>query len=292
MGAINSLMKRWGFVRLDQFGLTLTAEGRVLANRPVLDDGFGGRIVGWRDDDLVAMQLEKWPAAQQSARPAAIFQAPIPPPIQAPVHAPIQSAPALQPATIVAEAPVVEEDDWEWTIAMARARAAADEVEEAVVELSSPKPKPRAPTTKPMATVATPKLENTVPYAENPFMAQSWDESRTPRSVVKTVVRQPEGFHHEPTRQVNQRAQSPHTIIPVPKMPRATEQQARLAPVVRAPQVALSPRRSAKGTGQQVSEDTVRTSAVPANDDSTRPSIVLPQQSLPSITKRVAAPQK
>ncbi|MDB4958561.1 MAG: hypothetical protein JWO36_6130, partial [Myxococcales bacterium] len=181
--------------------------------------------------------------------------------------------------------------------------AAAEMVEEAVVELSSPKPQPRKPTTQPMATVAAPKQENTVPYAENPFFAPtSWDD-RTPRSVVKTVVRQSE----RSIQRTAPRASSPATIIPVPKMPRAAEHQSRLEPVLRTPQVAMPPRRTAKGTGQQLTEETVRTSAVPpapemertserwraANDEATKPSIALPpQQRLPSITKRVAAPQK
>ncbi|MDB4956594.1 MAG: hypothetical protein JWO36_4163, partial [Myxococcales bacterium] len=114
MGAIGRLMKRWGFVRLDQFGLTLTAENRVLATRPVLDDGFGGRIVGWRDDDLAALQLEKWPASVPAvvARPS-LAKTPTQP-------APIVVRAPLPLATIVAEPEPVDEDDWEWTIAMAR----------------------------------------------------------------------------------------------------------------------------------------------------------------------------
>jgi len=81
---------------------------------------------------------------------------------------------------------------------------------------------------------------------------------------------------------------------PGPKMPTMGAYAQRLAPVVRAPQVGAPPRRTAKGTGQQHSEDTVRTQAAPANDDQTRPSLVLPLpvSGLPSVTKRVAAPQK
>ncbi len=55
MPAIEHLLKRMGFVRLSKYGLVLTPEGRIMSLRPaVLDDGMGGRIVGWRDHDLVA----------------------------------------------------------------------------------------------------------------------------------------------------------------------------------------------------------------------------------------------
>ena len=335
MSAIDSLMKRFGLVRLDQYGLSLTVDDRIVSTRPVLDDGFGVRIVGWRGDDLVAMQLETWPAAQpparaatqaarraapQSARPTAAQAAPGWTPVPAPNIPASESAPVEvlpQPSMVAGEPPV--EEDWEWEIAVARARAVADEVEQAVIELSSPKPKAWTQPSQPFAKVATPKLENTVPYAQNPFVAANWDESRTPRSVVKTVVRPAQdSFPSEPTRQVNawardgasqrtlaSRAQSPKTIIAVPSMPRAMEHQSRLTPVIRASQAPLPPRRTAKGTGQQPSEDTVLTApspeavphsslrpARPANDDTTKPSVALPRQQLPSITRRFAAAQK
>ena len=75
MPAIDSLMKRLGYVKLSSYGLVLTPEGRVLSMRPAaLDDGLGGRIVGWEEGDLAAMELDKW----EPARPAPKFDCPGP----------------------------------------------------------------------------------------------------------------------------------------------------------------------------------------------------------------------
>jgi hypothetical protein len=146
MPAIQSVMKRLGFVKLRDYGLVLTPEGRILSIRPaVLDDGLGGRIVGWKDDDLAAMELERWSelgramAAKPASRPAVatpVAVRPIAPLPQKPVAAPAPQAmkppPTPQRVVAVASEPVVEEDDWEWTIAIARARAAAEEADQAV----------------------------------------------------------------------------------------------------------------------------------------------------------------
>ena len=74
MGAINRLLKRWGYARLDEFGLLLTADDRIVATRPmVLDDGLGAPVVGWRDGDLAAIELAPWtrPADQRPSQPRA-----------------------------------------------------------------------------------------------------------------------------------------------------------------------------------------------------------------------------
>ena len=60
MGAIDNFLKRWGFAKLDRYGLVLTGDERVITTRPVLDDGLGGKIVGWLEGDLAAMELETW----------------------------------------------------------------------------------------------------------------------------------------------------------------------------------------------------------------------------------------
>src|SRR5215831_19179029 len=61
MPAIQHLLRRWGFVKLHKYGLELTADGRVLSTRPaVLDDGTGGRIVGWQDGDVSIWKLSRW----------------------------------------------------------------------------------------------------------------------------------------------------------------------------------------------------------------------------------------
>src|SRR4051794_10788904 len=71
MPAISNLMKRLGYAKLSRYGLVLTPEDRVLSMRPaVLDDGLGGRIVGWEDGDLAAMELTKWEPARPAAKPA------------------------------------------------------------------------------------------------------------------------------------------------------------------------------------------------------------------------------
>ena len=47
--------------------LVLAPDGRILSMRPsVLDDGLGGRVVGWEDGDLAAAELQTW----EPARPA------------------------------------------------------------------------------------------------------------------------------------------------------------------------------------------------------------------------------
>src|SRR5438045_3945762 len=125
MGAIDKLFKRWGFVKLDRYGLVLTPEDRVLATRPtVLDDGTGGRIVGWEGSDLAFSELQAWVPGETKVRrdivpPAPLVRAlsrpaPPPPPQPKPQPAPQRMA-VVAPA--VAPQPPVEEDEWEWEIA-------------------------------------------------------------------------------------------------------------------------------------------------------------------------------
>ncbi|MGE0398077.1 MAG: hypothetical protein AB7T06_15355 [Kofleriaceae bacterium] len=150
MPAIHSVLKRLGFVKLRDYGLVLTPEGRILSIRPaVLDDGLGGRIVGWKDDDLAAMELERWSelgramAAKPAALPAVAKPVAVRPLAPLPVAPPPvkpKAPPTPQKPVVVAPEPVVEEDDWEWTIAIARARAAAEEVEQAAAAVQPPRP--------------------------------------------------------------------------------------------------------------------------------------------------------
>jgi hypothetical protein len=244
MGTMGRLLKRFGYIKLSDYGLCLTSEGTV---EPLFK-----------------------PTPMPLPRPARVMDVAVP-------------LPAV-PAPMVAAAAEPEEDDWEWHIAIARARAVADDIDQAVVELDTPKvvrldtPKRKASNTQPLAAMSpqkTPVTDKTVPYAENPFH-ESWEaqDSRTPRAVVKTVVR---------------RSSLADTIIPVPKMPTMSEPR-RLEPVVRAKPSAQAPvRRIAKGTGPGVvTEETIRMSptALPpaAVDDATRPGLLLP-----SVTKRAAA---
>jgi hypothetical protein len=166
MGAIDNFLKRWGFAKLDRYGLILTPDDRVISMRPaVLDDGLGGKIVGWLEGDLAAMELDRWgatkpatakpvtaPASLHKLPPTARVVAPAVPASPAPNTAPaaaktsrplpgVAPVAAPIPPRATAAAPVVAvnaepgEDEWEWEIAMARARAAAEEVEEARVDL-------------------------------------------------------------------------------------------------------------------------------------------------------------
>ena len=153
------LLARLGLVRIADYGLVLTPDNRILSTRPaVLDDGLGGKIVGWHEGDLAAMELERWqPIGVAGAKPspAKLVALPPPPPkltakplpgvaapspiagvqaaatVQAPVAAPLHApAPVIAPPAPVQVAPAAppEEDEWEWEIAVAKARAAADPI--------------------------------------------------------------------------------------------------------------------------------------------------------------------
>src|SRR4051812_48223914 len=149
MPAIQQLLQRWGFVKLRRYGLELTSDGRILSTRPaVLDDGTGGRVVGWQDGDVSIWKLSRWSGASGVgspvaspviAPPAAAPRAPSTPVTPTiPAFSEIQAAPAAPSRASarviraeVAGEPVVDEDDWEWTIALARARVAVEETESA-----------------------------------------------------------------------------------------------------------------------------------------------------------------
>lgn len=191
MPAIDRLMKRLGYVKLSSYGLVLTPEGRVLSMRPAtLDDGLGGRIVGWEEGDLAAMELEKWEPARPAPRSAVatrVAVTPRPPAIPTLTRPPIPTmvvretalpasvaqVPTIRPAPVVAAKvapePVVEEDDWEWTIAIARARAAADEAELAAAAPPPAPPKFIAAKTLPIAKVAE--------HKPDPIKADAWPKT-------------------------------------------------------------------------------------------------------------------
>lgn len=256
MGAFDNLFRRMGYAKLNRYGLVLTGDDRVLATRPhVLDDGFGGKIVGWTDDDMAAMELDHWgkPKPMPAKRLAGkkVIQPPPRPPqrttVQTPVvtaapvvvaPAPVVVAPApvvvAPPAPVVAAEPETEDDDWEWVIAIARARAAA---EETPILLTAPKRK-----TSPGMPAIRAKTE------PQPVVARSMPKPVAPLSSRKTA-------------------------IPVPELGRSPLH------------------RIARGTG--VLDDTVRTLPAPAaNDDNTSPYVTLPPEVKPvglAHTRRVAA---
>src|ERR1044071_724111 len=114
MPVIQHLLTRLGYVKLDRFGLVLTPERRILTLRPVvLDDGLGNKIVGWEDHDLPAMELQHWEPLRPASQRAVATRVTIPP---LPVP----------PTRVVAHAGELDDDEWEWTIALARARVAAE----------------------------------------------------------------------------------------------------------------------------------------------------------------------
>ncbi len=296
MGALDKFLRRFGFVRLDQYGLVHTADDRIVSTRPtVLDDGLGTKIVGWRDGDLAAMELEPWLPAGVAApkkpvapkplpAPAPVAARPLPGvapvPAAAPAPAPVIAAapapvPAPKPVVVaapapaaapapppqVAQEPIVEEDDWEWEIAVARARAEAADAERTAVA---------APQPELLASLAKPEPE-------------SWDEP-APRPVTRApkVTRQPLAAAPAPARV----QPSGRTIIPVPSLPVAADPRS-VRPVV-------APRRMPRATGRV--EDTIQTHAAPpANEDRTSTQVTLPPAAttigLPS-NRRVAAKQR
>lgn len=120
MGAIERFLERWGYARLEQYGLVKTPDGRILSTRPaVLNDGLNGKIVGWLEGDLAAMELERWGEAPRapaktvagkkiiSQRAASTTS---PPPLPGVAPAPVAlapAAPAPRPLPGVAPAPIL-----------------------------------------------------------------------------------------------------------------------------------------------------------------------------------------
>jgi len=128
MSAIQHLLRRWGFVRLSRYGLLLTSDGRVVSTRPViLDDGTGGRVVGWSDDDPAPAELRPWAPPRRDEPGSASQKSSVATNHLESGRRAVPSASAAVRPVAVAREPRVEEDDWEWTIALARARVAADQ---------------------------------------------------------------------------------------------------------------------------------------------------------------------
>jgi hypothetical protein len=261
MPAIQQLLQRWGFVQLRRYGLELTSEGRILSTRPaVLDDGTGGRIVGWQDGDVsiwklshrssaagvggeVATRVTAPPAPPPGPPPAAVTPA-IPTSSEASAGAP-PSRPSARviPAEVAGE-PVVDEDDWEWTIALARARVAVEETEVARPPPVAWRPEPRAP---------RPPERPTLRSSATADLAASGDWRSTDTA---------EGYAYEDYRITSRplpsvvhavaiaRTTTPSTVIPVPALPTVdATRRARFEPVVRTPPSSTMVNRFAKGTG-------------------------------------------
>jgi hypothetical protein len=322
MAVFRDLLRRWGFVKLERYGLVVTPDDRIVATRPVaLDDGAGGRIVGWRDDDLAMAELATWQAGP-AARPAAhvLAQRPVQFPARLPAQRalPAATAPAM-PVEVAPEAPV-DEDDWEWTIALARARA-AEEPETASAQ--SPQPQPQgpqapappsaAPPSKPAKGSAKNRTTRQLPTVEEPWetvrSATSIGPAPAPMPITTTIGPAPApaptptattiGSPSAPTPSPAARV-APATVIPVPHLPSILDvgRSTWLEPVVRTTVTgpAAPPNRLAKGTApidadtEQIpamSEDTVQSFPV---GDHTTPGVGMPLAAravaLPSIKRR------
>jgi hypothetical protein len=265
-------MKRFGFVQLSRYGLVLTAEGRIMSLRPaVLDDGLGGRIVGWPEGDLAAMELQKWEPARPAPKPAVATRLAItPPPIPLPKPPPVARV-LVVPAPVVAQPAQVDEDDWEWEIALARARVAAEESEQAAASV-------RAPRTR---------LETIPPPVQK--LAVVKIPPKQPTQQLPVVVKPP----------APRAGTSPATIIPIPKLPSIKDRTLQIQPVVSSTRPSRT--RFAKGTGPVIGTQVgiappppIRMAEpndwAPEDNERTIPSLppVAATVALPSITKRFA----
>lgn len=176
---------------------------------------------------------------------------------------------------------------------MARARAAADEVEEARVDLLGAQAVIAAAVIKRKTTpgIAVPLTSDLEEWPKTEPFNERFDEKQT--AETPTVL-----SPLQKTMLVEKR-----TVIPVPQLPTVTDPRA-LRPVTKGaleprpprvakPSTAPAPRRYARGTARQ--EDTVKTQPVLANDEKTSPYIELPPEVKPSgfaHQKLVAAKQR
>jgi len=284
MAVFRQLLQRWGFVKLDRYGLMLTPEGRVLTTRPaILDDGTGGRIVGWQDGDPAMFELKTCETSRpgspkpREADPAAQRPSSSVPAVSdaAQATAPAPSAQVI--AVAVAPEPAVDEDDWEWTIALAKARAA-----ETIA--IAPAPLPGLP-----STARLPRVEPPGAAAPGGSGDHSWVAGTPPRARVLTPPAM--AVVTIPPRTMTPRVGVPATVIPVPALPRMQSEHAgRIAPVVRSiPPASMN--RFAAGTGSVDPQPEPEPPPSPAK----RPTGGLPAAAraveLPSVKRRNAPPR-
>ena len=320
MGALDNFLKRFGYAKLDRYGLVLTPDDRVISMRPaVLDDGIGSKIVGWQEGDLAAMELERWGAAKVAAAkpiaaPKSLHQlppktataakviapaAPVavaapaaarPLPGVAPIAVPKPTAPAPVVAPVVAAAVEPGEDEWEWEIAMARARAAAEEVEEARMDLVGASAVVVSAVikrkTNPGITAVSPpprSFPKPEPLPDFP-KTEPFNEAWHDKSEISPQVLSP---LQKDLAVAKTTKTPPRGSVAVPA------QRSTVIPVPQLPTASdprqvrppvTPPRRLARGTGSpQTREETVKTHAVrAANDDKTSPYIELPSEVKPS----------
>jgi hypothetical protein len=269
MPAIQHLLQRWGFVKLRRYGLELTSDGRILSTRPaVLDDGTGGRIVGWQDGDVSIWKLSRRSEAPRvgsevasGATRAVILMPPAPGPAIRPAipasseasatagPAPSRPSARVIPAAVAGE-PTVDEDDWEWTIALARARVAVEETEAA---------RPPAVASRPGSPAVRPPERPTLRSSATADLAASgdWREADAADTVeasayedYRVSTRLPRIVPELALPRTLPGTASPSTVIPVPALPTVdATRRSRLEPVVRTAPSSTLVSRFAKGTG-------------------------------------------
>jgi hypothetical protein len=298
MTAIQHLLQRWGFVQLRRYGLELTSDGRILSARPaVLDDGTGGRIVGWQDGDVSIWKLSRWSEAPRVGSEVAsgatggvtrgvIVMPPAPAPAVRPaipassearataVPPPSRPSARVIPADVAGE-PTVDEDDWEWTIALARARVAVEEAE--VARPPAVAPRPGSPALRPperptLRSSATADLAASGDWREadaaDTVEASAYADYRVSTRPLPRIVPEPALARTLPG------TASPSTVIPVPALPTVdATRRSRLEPVVRTAPSSTLVSRFAKGTGPVDPPTLSRTR--PAAVTRTRPAAVL-----------------
>ncbi|MEO8840658.1 MAG: hypothetical protein ABI591_07855 [Kofleriaceae bacterium] len=202
-------------------------------------------------------------------------------------------------------------DEWEWEIAVARARAAAEWAEEAAQQIAATAPAPQPPirkqrATSPIAIVAEPKLKDWSPETEPLNTIEPWDNTAPP---VRVMPRLKSPTPAKPIVMI-----ATHTPPPLPPAPLPPVSMLTMLPSVspRAPLQPIVTPRTRSTTGQlpamtaprrfpratpattpdarmdRIGEDT-QVNAAAANDDATRPGLLLPSA---SSTRRVAAKQR
>lgn len=285
MGAIENFLRRFGYAKLDRFGLVLTGDDRVLTNRPhILDDGLGGKIVGWTDGDLAAMELEHWgvPKREPAKRVAGkkVIQPPPRPPQRPTVPTPVVTAPVVVEAPVVVAAPVAAAPAQRPLPGLAPVVAAPP-----APVVVSPAPAPVVAEEEP---VEDDEWEWTIAMARARAAAEEVQQAATSIPKAASAFRTPTKRKTSP----GMPAMRAKTEPPAPTLPKLVERKT----VIPVPQLALSGqsplRRAPRGTGP-ILDDTVRTQpAPPANDDNTSPYVTLPSEVKPvghAHTKRVAA---
>lgn len=303
MTAIQHLLQRWGFVQLRRYGLELTSDGRILSTRPaVLDDGTGGRIVGWQDGDVSIWKLSRWPGAPRVGSEVAsgevasgVITAPAARPAIPAIseasatagEAPPRPSARVIPAEVAGE-PTVDEDDWEWTIALARARVAVEETEAARPPPVAPRPEPPAPRPPERPTLrssATADLAASGDWRETDTAdtaeASAYEDYRVAARPLPRIV--PEVALPRTLPRTELRS----TVIPVPALPTVdATRRSRLEPVVRtaASQVLVS--RFAKGTGPV--DPPTPSPTRPAAVSRTRPAAMIVEDTHPELSANLS----